>query len=568
MYTRQVGGVRHVVTRNGPATLRVHLLGPHPILVHFLERMDFLSILGSSLARTRRGWIEHAKSLSALVQNIILSPAPLYRIAEWAEPVEAKAMGLAEVEKKSLNDDRVARALDALISPRAQSLFFRMAVHIIEQFELETERIHHDTTTVTFHGRYQNSVRAPKITHGMNKDHRPDLKQLVFGLNVTSDGAVPISHEIYSGNRTDDTVHRSNIQRLREILAHDDFIYVADSKLCTTKNLSYIADYGGKFVTVMPRTRAEDKRFRDQLLKGQKKVRWRKTLAIEPKRRQSDPPDIYWTTSDGINQSREGYRIIWCRSSQKAQLDALSRESELKRAAAELFDLGTRLNKGKLKSKATIKKAVEKILAERGCKTLLDVKIGARVVVTTKRLRRGRPRPDDPVKEIRTKLFHLTVTRNPKAIRAEGRKDGVFPLLTNLHTIPRKQIILVYKYQPYVENRHALFETELGIHPVYLKKPLRAAGLIHATFLAMMLDALIERTIRLAMATEGIDSLPILPEGRPSKTPTTARVLEMFTDVSWYEYERGDEIAVFPVDLTPVQREILSLLGMDESAYV
>jgi len=91
-------------------------------------------------------------------------------------------------------------------------------------------------TTVTFHGQYKTSVSEPRITHGHNKDHRPDLKQLVFGLNITADGAVPISHDIFSGNRTDDTIHRGNVDRLRELLGQDDFVYVADCKLCTDKN--------------------------------------------------------------------------------------------------------------------------------------------------------------------------------------------------------------------------------------------------------------------------------------------------------------------------------------------
>lgn len=566
MYTRQVGGVRRVVTPSGPADLRVHLLGPHPILVHFLEKMNFRALVSSSLARTREGWIDHAQALSVLVQNILLSPAPLYRIASWAEPVSAIAMGLSDVEKRAINDDRVARALDALVSPRARSLFFRMAVHIIEQFELDTDRIHHDTTTVTFHGRYETSIRSPRITHGANKDHRPDLKQLVFGLNVTADGAVPIVHEVYSGNRTDDTVHRGNLQRLREILAREDFVYVADSKLCTEKNLSYLTRYGGRFVTVMPRTRAEDRQFRQQLREG-KKVRWRKTVVLENQRRKSDPPDFLFTTADGIQRSKEGFRILWCKSSQKAELDAVSRETDLRKMEAELYDLGTRLNRGKLRKKSNIHKAIQRLLDKRACERFLDVRIETRNVILTKHIRRGRPKRNDPVREIHTKAFHLLVQRNKTSLRTEARQDGVFPLLTNLERKPRAELILIYKYQPYVEKRHALFKTELGVHPAYVKKPHRAAGLVHATFLAMILDALIERTVRQNMARKGIKSLSILPEGRPTKTPTTARVLEMFSDVSWYEYQRGDDAVTFPVQLSALQKKLLSLLDMEESTY-
>jgi transposase len=50
---------------------------------------------------------------------------------------------------------------------------------------------------------------------GYNKDHRPDLKQIVFGMNTTEDGHVPIVHQLFDGNRTDDTTHIDNWERLR-----------------------------------------------------------------------------------------------------------------------------------------------------------------------------------------------------------------------------------------------------------------------------------------------------------------------------------------------------------------
>jgi transposase len=530
--------------------------------------MTFSRIVRSCLGTPLEGRVDHAQSLAVLIQNIILSPAPLYRIAEWADPVDPAALGLSASEKQSINDDRIARSLDALASVRARSLFFRLALHIIKQFELDTQRIHHDTTTVTFHGQYRGSFREPRITHGMNKDHRPDLKQLVFGLNVTADGAVPISHEVYSGNRTDDTIHRSNVDRLREILARDDFIYVADSKLCTSKNLAHVAEYGGKFVTVLPQTRAEDKRFRKALRDGTS-VRWRRTLVMENKRRKSDPPDVYCTTNNAPEETAEGYRLVWFRSSQKAQLDLVTRDTVLQKAEVDLSDLNARLNRGKLGKRATITKQIANILHHHHVQKFFKVDIASHVRVQTKHLRPGRPRQGDPITEIRTHVYRLHVRRDKQALRAEARTDGVFPLVTNLpprHT-SKKGVLLIYKYQPYIEKRHALFKTELGVAPVYIKKPLRVAGLVHGTFLAMIVDALIERTLRQSMQREGLDSLPILPEGRPSKTPTTARLLEMFSGLSWYEFERAGETITFPVELSALQKELLQLLGIDPSAY-
>ena len=183
MYTRQIGDTRRVVTDQGPAIHRVHLIGRHPILNHFLGRMDFAHIVRSCLGTRYNSILDHAQTLSVFIQNIILSPAPLYRIAEWARPIDPSALELTPAEKRSLNDDRVARTLDALVVPRAKTLFFQLAVHMIKQFELEMDRIHHDTTTVTFHGQYKGSVCEPAIVRGKNKDHRPDLKQLVFGVS-------------------------------------------------------------------------------------------------------------------------------------------------------------------------------------------------------------------------------------------------------------------------------------------------------------------------------------------------------------------------------------------------
>src|SRR5216117_2342052 len=59
-----------------------------------------------------------------------------------------------------------------------------------------------------------------------------------------------------------------------------------------------------------------------------------------------------------------------------------------------------------------------------------------------------------------------------------------------------------------------------------------------------------------ALGTDGLncylESLPILPEGRGSTTPTTARILEMFAGIKcsraicWYEFERGGKTITFP----------------------
>ena len=560
MYIRQVNSNR--CSRG--ATLGIQRLGSHPIIAHFLARLNVESIVSSCVGAARQGVLDHGQTLCVLTHNLLASPGPLYRIAEWAALLEPNVLGISRAQKEALNDDRVARALDALVTERGRNIWFRLTLRIIKQFEIDTRQMHQDTTTVTFHGKYQSSVAAPCITRGYNKDHRPDLKQLVFGLTVSADGAVPILHQVHSGNRTDDRIHHGNVETLRGILGRTDFTYVADSKLCTINNLGHIAQYGGFFVTVMPRTWKEDKQFRKKL--RFKPVRWREILRIANHRRHEDLPNVF-SSCECRDQTAHGYRIVWIRSSQKAQEDTLHCQKLLQWAQAQLGELKLKLNHRRLRSKKAIRQAVDDILEKTHTKSLIRVDLQSQTQWTSRRLKRGRPAAKDPVRRVKQIAWSLRIELDHETLAGEKRTDGVFPLLTNRLKLSKREVLMIYKYQPYVEKRFAALKTDLEIAPVYLKKPLRAVGLIHAYFVTLALASLIEREVRRGMKRQGIKSLPLLPEGRPTSTPTCQRILEAFSDVSWYEYQRREDVVAFPIELTDLQRTLLRLLDVPLEVY-
>ena len=105
--------------------------------------------------------------------------------------------------------------------------------------------------------------RRAAVTFGHSKDHRPDLKQLVWILTVSADGSVPMAYRLADGNTSDDPTHIPTWDGLVKVLGRRDFLYVADSKLCSGTAMRHIDGQGGRFVTVLPRTRGEDKWFRD-----------------------------------------------------------------------------------------------------------------------------------------------------------------------------------------------------------------------------------------------------------------------------------------------------------------
>lgn len=549
------------------ASLEEHHLGPHPLIRYYLERMNFRGIIRGCLGSGLQRSLDHAEVLSVLVHNVLVSRGPMYRIREWAQKIEPEALGLTMAQVDHLNDDRIVRSLEALASERGRNVFFRLALRVIKDFEIRTPRVHFDTTTVTFFGQYATSRAEPRITHGINKDHRPDLKQLLFGLNVSSDGAVPLLHHVFSGNRTDDSVHVRNTDLLRTLLGTDDFIYVADSKLGTKENLEHIASYGGRFVTVMPRTRKEDRLFRQQLREGKPAVRWRKFHEIPNHRRQDDPPDVYSSTNAGPQESAEGYRIVWVRSSQKAEMDRQVREEQVRKAEIELHVLAGKVGRRAFRSRSAVRTRVAKILSRYPVADFLQVRMVSFTEFEHRYLRRGRPKPGDPMQKVSYRKFKLKIIRDKGAIRRESRTDGVFPLTTNLHDRSKREVLEIYKYQPYLEKRFALTKSEYGVAPVFLKKPDRVVGLMHVYFVAIMLAALLEREVRAAMTARGIPKIPVLPEGRATATPTSPRILENFSGVAWYSFQEGERVLTFPVEINEIQKLLLDLSQVPRTLY-
>ena len=57
------------------------------------------------------------------------------------------------------------------------------------------------------------------------------------------------------GNTNDSITHIATWEALRALAGRADFLYVADSKLCSHDNLDHIHRAGGRLLTVLPRSR-------------------------------------------------------------------------------------------------------------------------------------------------------------------------------------------------------------------------------------------------------------------------------------------------------------------------
>jgi len=530
-------------------------LGPLPILDHVIERIG----LGGHLTEMM-GQARYVQAILLLLKNIVMERNALYAIAEWAAQYDP-----ALVYGGKYGDDVLARALDRLFATDRASLLTRVVLHTVKTYALDLSQIHQDTTSVKLTGAYEKQQRrAVQLVHGHSKDHRPDLRQLVYELSVTRDGAIPLLFKAHDGNRTDDTLHWDNWQMLRGLLGRSDFLYVADCKLCVSQTLLKIDRSQGRFLTVMPRTRSEAAEFQHKLEAAW--VRWEKVLAQRSSRKPGQM-DVYEVAS-GLYQMSEGFRLYWFRSSEKARRDGKEREGKIGAALDRLRALADPGRKKKPKKEKALRKKADEILAHFGVEAWVKVEIAIEPREEFRQVRRGRSSANTMYRKIVHWVPSLSCTRDEEAISKSAVMDGIFPLVTNTQ-LDAAAALRAYKYQPKLEKRHALLKSGLLVAPVFLKKNSRIEALMFVYFLAQLVCALIERQLRNAMQEQHLAHIQILPEDRPSATPTTEQVIRVFSSRARHLLlsQDGQLVQTFTEPLSPIQEQILSLLSISPKVY-
>jgi transposase len=550
-------------------TLESRKVGALPVIDRLLEQLDIHESLAKRLPREdRRSRISTAAALLLLVRNLLVSREPLYGIGEWAARYDTHWLGLSDEQLPSLNDDRAGRALDRLFDADVPALVLDVAARAVREFDVTLDELHNDSTTVTFHGDYEDATRERllrgrlrlAITWGHNKDHRPDLKQLLYILTVSSDGAVPVHFRAESGNATDDRSHVATWDLLRTLTGRSDFLYVADCKLATAENMAYIHQHGGKFLSVLPRTRGEDAAFRARVLRGG--VAWR---PIHEKRDDDGNLVDAFSICDRPAQSAEGYRLIWYHSACKAALDAESRLTRLQRAASDLEELGRKLRspRTRYRTRAKVAEAVDAILTEHKVTDWIKVDVIEQTTENYRQETRGRPGKGTRYVKQENTRFDLTRQVDMERLTEEAQCDGIFPLITNESSLSELELLLSYKHQPAIERRFEQMKTDFVVAPVYLKETSRIQALLCLYFFVLLTESLLERELRRAMAKKGIESLPLYAEERACRHPSARRVIDLFEDVQRHTLSKGKEAPIdFVTELTPLQRKVLRLLGM------
>src|SRR6266853_5619360 len=499
------------------------------------------------LAPGRRvAWITHGEVIEALVANRLTAPAPMLRVHEWAAAMAVdEAYGITP---ELLNDDRIARALDA-IAPYLDEITGSVGAAAITEFGVDVSRLHWDLTSVSLYGAYpQADLEYPAPRWGHPRDRRPDLRQIQAGLAVSGDGGIPVFHHAYDGGAAEVAQVVGAMTALKQIAGPRSFLLVGDSKLISYANAAAMAAGQVGFVAPLAASRVPAGLFAALPPGAGTEVDY---TAARDAGKPAAARGTYRVLEDGgmdIPGPRKSdpavhLRRILVYSSANATGQAKARALKLAKAAGELDKLvrtaGTRFHP----TEDAVAARVQAIAAKRRAGKYL------RTAITVGKA--GKP----------VLAWHF----DQDAIDAEAAGDGWYALLTNLapgQSSPAG-VFRRYKGQHAVERRYGEFKGPLAVAPLFLKTNRRIAALITVICLALLIFCLTERQVRNALRPHG-EMMTGLPgyQLTPAR-PTGTTIFKALARLRLIPAHDGNP-ALIPKP-AGVQARLLDLLDIDIS---
>jgi transposase len=549
-----------------------------PAIERALRRLRLAELIDERVLPDKRSRVTTGQCIEALVVAILTSKEghPLYRVDQLLAGYDLE-LGLGWTTPAGLfHDQRLARALDALWKAGADPIVGAVFVHSVQEYALDLEIMHLDTTSSSVHGLYEESrppkdpedpFAIPHVTKGRSKDRR-GLKQVVFGLAVTHDGAVPAVGHAASGNRSDSLELRYLMKRVAERVPDPRAVtLVGDSKLFSGETLLLARRFGFDHVTLVPKTTA----LRDEVLvlardaerDGRLQVLHEK---ISPR---TDELEVWRGCSFDVvyrYEAKDGtvtpipVRALAVRSSALARQKQGSLERQRDRERRALEKACREQRRIRYKCGPDAFEAARRLEAKRPRFHRLVLR--SRVeYVPVKRSRRGRPRRDEPrrTKEVWSVWFEIEP--DPGAFERALADESSFVLVTSRPTSgPRAwsdpEVFGAYHDQNLVEGAHHWFKGKLDFAPIFLKTERRIAALAQVYVLALMVYALVQRDARAQLAAR---RATIAGNIKPDASPTTEVVFRLFEKVTTMR-RPGEPVRV--ENLTTAQVHGFAALGI------
>ncbi|MEM7125000.1 MAG: hypothetical protein AAF702_01655 [Chloroflexota bacterium] len=393
---------------------------------------------------------------------------------------------------------------------------------------------------------------------------------------------LPIVVDVAPGNRADDPLYGPAYKRAKGIIGGTGKLVVGDCKMSAKETRATIAAGEDYYLTPLAYAKAEPELL-DELLTpwyGRESECQQIFLPEELPTGGSAPLEEN-AIAHGFEVERthhytiDGKEISWTERllviRSKAYVKTMQEgiKNRLTKAEEALSNL-TSSGRGKkqFRDEASLKLAIEQIQKKYRAHGLLKYTIEAEV--TERKIRKYR---DNPARVERTIRFQLHLERDEEAIDKALFQAGWRIYATNSpkHSLSLSDAVLAYRDQ-YVEENifRRLHGKFLSITPLYIQRDDHAKGLFHLLTIAARLLALGDFQAKKALAEQKRELAGIFDgsDKRSTATPTTERLLKAFKGIDLiFVHIPGQESQAILTPLTPVQQDILALLGLHTSLY-
>ena len=504
---------------------------------------------------------EIAASYGTLAQAVIvnrmsLDPQPLYLLPEWV--AEHGIDYLLGIQADWLDDDRLGAMMEGLADHQVE-IWSAIIGKAVQDFQVELEWLHSDTTSVYFEGAYEDEQGEPKreengpvLVKGYNKDGRPQNVQFVLSL-VTSK-RLPLWYRPWDGNQSDDGVYLADMSALRKMgWVPANVVLIGDRKLCNQETMLAFCRTDQLFLAAHPWTdtaKAVWLRTWQELRAGKRD--W--TAAEYVSRNEAHKPaekrtqyrvcEVEQALFDEQEHHTYHLRWVFSWSSRKAEQDANKRHKVLEAGEQALQRIARLLGRYDYTRRAIIQSRIEQALNKAKAKSYFQYTLTGS--------------DEDQAWELRWE-------RQSEVLTQAERFDGVMLLCTNVPTerLSAGDVMVKYKAQVNVEQTIDFIKSPVQIRPMWLHSPRRLAGLTLLIMIAVLVAGLLEYQVRRHIAQTGQLVQGLMPENRDNPYPTAKKLLRAFRSYALVivRHSDGHEEVHYP-KLRPVQQQIWNIMQL------
>lgn len=554
-----------------------------PLLRHLIDRLGITDVLEQLLPKDPLARVSDADCVVVMILNILQGRSALYRMKHWLAQTDLDVLLWADCPSDAFHDHRLGQTLDRLFDWGTEEVLSSVVSSYLHSQEAPRDfTIHSDATTLALFGAYDvvPDLGAPTPSHGHSKDHRPDLKQLVFGLALHGPTGMPLVATTMDGNATDQDVNQHHIAALASMVRPDDQVtFVGDCKLVDKNTLGRLADEGLHFVSLLSDSFALRKNLIDLVRTEGIEL---PELAREPGKTKASPPRMYRGVSFSRPMAVQDPRVagkVGVRLEPMRLLVVQSPQLEHK------FD--TMLDKRLDKEEQRLRKAV------RQCKPLSceadavrarqQILTGVRYnqaeigiiaeEVKEKRGRRGRPRKgeEQPTTTVYKLQLH-SVQRDDEAILVQRHRSSHFVLVTD-HLDEGEwsdvRVLQVYRQQHMVEGTCGFrwLKGAAAVAPIFLETPRRIAALGLVFMLALMVRNYLQFELRRCLAEAG-EVILYYDRRRKTAVPTAEVAMDLFEGAAVLHIRTDDRLTERRLDrLSDGARDVLRHLSVPVSVF-